>query len=86
MDTFDSRSPHAGQRMFRLWVRETIHAVLDRAETVGDRLPSCDAVWDASSWNTVERAADGEGGGKRNRVGEKKRRRSRVRRSKLDEL
>ena len=73
-------------RTFRMWVRETVSAVLGRAGAAGESLPSCDAVWDASSWNTVERPVVGGGGGsgKRKGGGEKKRRRTR--RSKSDDL
>jgi hypothetical protein len=54
---------------FRLWMRDTLEAVLRQAEQ--ERPPSCDMLWEQSSWNTADRPGAG-GGGK-----QKKRRRSR---------
>lgn len=43
-------------RIFRFWMRETLSSILLNARQETNRPPSCEHLWDQSTWNTVKRS------------------------------
>lgn len=67
-------------RIFRMWMRETLSSILTNAGQQTDRPPSCEKLWDQTTWNSVESATGADAAVLAEEVGSehgKKRRRSR---------
>ena len=41
-------------RIFRLWMRETLSSILESAREDANKPPSCEKLWDQSTWNRVQ--------------------------------
>lgn len=67
-------------RVFRVWMRETLSSILMHTRQATNRPPSCEKLWDQTTWNSVERGKGADVAIAEEEVGSehgKKRRRSR---------
>lgn len=67
-------------RVFRVWMRETLSSILRNARQTTNRPPSCEKLWDQTTWNSMGRGKDVEAAMGAEEAGNengKKRRRSR---------